>query len=605
MKIPVAYMTQIPVYAVGNGEVMVYGQGAQWIEAIGPVYSSARAFTLTWPDDGGEEVESSRKTGSSVWHHALCGGWMQDAASRKYRCVIRQFDLPQPVEFELDFETNQVTENAAWFDGECQAYMICIPAGKPAYNWYPSREHMWVQLILRGGASLADGKLTLCGKGEILLCGAGDYPELIAASRTLMKTSAEEIMASVAEEDAVMCARRNARMPELKDHPLTEETLRAADDVAMLIRAQQGKEGGVQAGYNYHLGYVRDQYGVFRGLLAIGLWEEAKAILGFYRDVFARFGKIANAQSMGNHGIFHVHEYDQTEITGYLALQAADMLRITGDTEFFRSLIPLIRWALTAQLPLLHNGMLPFNGDETYIAGGILPRDCITTGALEATYLFVSGAEACLPTIREMIGEEDWMADVEKAVADVRAKYEENFRRPEGYVCNSIKRMEGLKAPEVRHGVCMKCHAFGWNHRVGDNWYVCTKCLPTATDEAQTREYFLKSVITMAVYTGSDMLDPAILRHEIEGFLAAYRKTGILPSRPDGNRCLGYDYGLLLNAAHHFGMEADDLLEKMLGIRDKAGAWVEYYENNQPTGTFCRPWESAINIEAALGYLKM
>jgi len=593
-----------PIYAIGNGEAMAYGQGAEWTEAMGPVYSTCRAFSLRWAPGTEKETVSTRKTGSSAWVHVLCGGTITDAASRKYHCLIRHFNLPETVTLDIEFAHNQLTENTGWYDGADQAFLITIPAGTPVYNWYPSREHMWVQLLLRGGASIADGKLTMQGAGDVLLCAAGDYPQLIAASRTLLAASSEDILASVAEEDAEMWSRRSARMPELKDHPLKADALRAADDVAMLIRAQQGKEGGVQAGHNYHLGYVRDQYGVFRGLLSVGLWEEAKAILGFYRDVFARFGKIANAQSMGNHGIFHVHEYDETEITGYLALQAADMLRITGDTEFFRSLIPLIRWALNSQLHLLHNGMLPFNGDETYIAGGILPRDCITTGALEATYLFVSGAEACLPIIKSLLGEEDWMADVETAVADVRARYEDNFRRPEGYVCNSLKRMEGLAAPEVRHGVCMKCHAFGWNHRVGDNWYVCSRCLPTAADESQTREYFIKSVVTMAVYTGSNMLDKDLLKSEIEGFLAAYRATGILPSRPDGSRCLGYDYGLLLYAAKFFGLEADDLLAKMLEIRDGARAWVEYYENNLPTGTCCRPWESGINIEAALTYLK-
>lgn len=50
----------------------------------------------------------------------------------------------------------------------------------------------------------------------------------------------------------------------------------------MLIKSQQGREGGVLAGIVYHMGYVRDQYGVSRALLALGHSEEARGILEFY-----------------------------------------------------------------------------------------------------------------------------------------------------------------------------------------------------------------------------------------------------------------------------------------------------------------------------------
>ena len=590
------------IYSLGNGEVMAYGRGAEWIEAIGPVYSSCRAFSLRYAG-AAPECATRRADGSSVWRHELCGGRIEDAASRRYRCLMRRFDLPEPAAFRMDFGKNVVRDNGTLFPGAAQAFLIRIPAGAPAYNWYPSREHKWLQLLLRGGARLENGILTLRGRGEALLVAAEDYPELLDAARVACQTPAEAILDSVAREDGEMVRRRLARAPELRDHPLKAEALRAADDTAMLIRAQQSVQGGILAGYNYHMGYVRDQYGVYRGLMALGLWEEARAILGFYRDVFARWGKIANAQSMGNSGLFHVHEYDASEITGYIAVLSAHYLRLTGDEDFFVSLLPLIRWALQSQLPLLHRGMMPFNGDETYIAGGILPRDCISCGALEATYLFVTGTEACLPLLRKYGGEEPWMQKAEAAARDARARYEENFRRPEGYVCDSLLRLRDLRAPEVRHGVCNACGAFGWNHRVSDCWYVCPDCLPDAQDGARPREYILKSVVTTAVYTGSDLLEDAFLRREIAAFLEEYNKTGALPSRPDGNKSLGYDYGLMLYAARRYGLEADGLLAHTLALRDDTGAWVEYYEGDTPCGTFCRPWESGINIEGALRYL--
>lgn len=44
----------------------------------------------------------------------------------------------------------------------------------------------------------------------------------------------------------------------------------------------------------------------------------------------------------------------------------------------------------------------------------------------------------------------------------------------------------------------------------------------------------------------------------------------------------------------------------MLSLQDEAGMWAEYYDDNRPAPgyTRCRPWESGINIEAALRYLQ-
>jgi hypothetical protein len=40
----------------------------------------------------------------------------------------------------------------------------------------------------------------------------------------------------------------------------------------------------------------------------------------------------------------------------------------------------------------------------------------------------------------------------------------------------------------------------------------------------------------------------------------------------------------------------------MMNMLDETGAWVEYYIEGKPNGTFCRPWESAINLEAAIRF---
>ena len=72
-----------------------------------------------------------------------------------------------------------------------------------------------------------------------------------------------------------------------------------------------------------------------------------------------------------------------------------------------------------------------------------------------------------------------------------------------------------------------------------------------------------------------------------------------MPSNAEGNRSLGYDYGLFLYAMsmlkHSLRVPA---LAAMLEVLDETGAWVEYYDNKKPFNCRCRPWESAINIDA-------
>jgi len=172
-------------------------------------------------------------------------------------------------------------------------------------------------------------------------------------------------------------------------------------------------------------------------------------------------------------------------------------------------------------------------------------------------------------------------------------------------------RREGLVYPKYRHGVCL-CREhfggpmhFGWLEHVKDSWYACPECLDKARElpDIKPIEYQLKSVSLMAPYLDSDLIPANDVRVDVEAFLTNFRVTGALPSRPDDNRNLGYDYGLLLFAAYKHSLPADDLLEKMLSIRDDAGGWGEYYIDNVPSSTRCRPWESSVNIESALCYL--
>ena len=592
------------IHAIGNGEIMLYGRGPEWMQLFGTPYSCPTILSLVTPEGDAIRCVSARRDGVGSWTHRLDDGEMVDCASREYHCIARRWRLRSPVRFELDCHDFTLDDQSALLSG---AWLVSVPATAALYNDYPLMHQAFMMVRLQGGyraEPIETGLLlTLEGEGTLTVTGAQTYGDCVTQMRRAGSVSFETLLDDADRNDRAFladCARRRAP---LKAHPLRDAVLQAVEGAALMVRAQQHAGGGVQAGHNYHLAYVRDQYGVARGLLAMGAWDEAAAILKFYREIFARHGFVATAQAMGVDGIFHVHECDRTEITGYLLLQACDLLDANGDADFFLSLRPMMKWALDAQLECLHNNMLPFNGDETYIAGHIVPRTILNHGAFEATLLMITGGRRYIARCRALGADEAWMDGVLARIAEVSAAFEGNFRRGDSYVANSLLRLEGLEEPEFRHGVCYNEDYFGWLHREAQSCYVCPKCAGGRNYRPCMEEFHLKSTMLMAPFIGADQIQPAFRASQAERYLAEYREKGSLPSLPDGDRCLGYDFGLMLFAAKDAGLDADDLLAHMLSLQDACGAWSEYYAGSEPQNTRCRPWESAINVAGAIRYL--
>ena len=594
--------------AIGNGDIMLYGRGPEWTQVLGAPYSCPTIFSLVAPEGERVACASHRRAGVGSWEHVFDCGTMTDCASRAHGCIARRWELSAPVRLDLEPHGFELVDQSAVFPEAAGAWLMTISAKTPVYNDYPLMTNTYMLVALRGGCAAAPTKnglrLSFSGAGDMLVVSAKSYPEAVGLMQNALKTDFSEILAAADGDDRAFLARCAGNRRPLRRHPLTERALEAAEDVALLVRAQQHREGGVQAGHNYHMAYVRDQYGVSRGLIAMGAWDEARKILEFYRQIFERWGYIANAQAMGVDGIFHVHENDEVELTGYLLIQAADLMETTGDAEFFLSLRPMLNWALNAQLKWLNNDMLPFNGDETYVPGGMLPRSALNHGSFEATLLLIAGGRRYLDKCAALGVKEDWMDGVRRRIDRVSSAFEGNFRRGDIYVTNSLKRLEGLTEPEFRHGVCLTGDAFAWLKRADEGIYLCPKCYGKKSVPVCREEYSLKSTLLMEPFVRAGQIDAGYIAAQTAAFLKQYRETGSLPSRPDGEICLGYDFGLVLFAARASGLNADDLLADMLDIRDECGAWSEYYRGKTPRNTRCRPWESAINVAGALKYLE-
>ena len=595
------------IHALGTGNIMLYGRGPEWMQVIGAPYSCPSVFALVTPGDDVIQAKSFRRDGVGGWMHELPQGKLEDCAVRSCDCIARKWNLNQSVRFELDALDHQLEDVSALFPQAATAWMIVVHATAAIYNDYPLGKRTYMLIVANGGCEAEKTDtgllLTLKESGTLYVMGSQKYGECYAGMMENAARSFEELREMADKEDQAFLCRIAEGRRNLKEHPLRERVMAAADEAALMIRAQQHCGGGVQAGHNYHLAYVRDQYGVSRGLIAAGALDEARAILEFYREIFAKWGFIANAQAMGVDGIFHIHENDEVEITGYLLLQAADYVRASGDEAFFRSLLSMLKWALQAQMKWLHRDMLPFNGDETYVAGGMIPRTLLDHGSFEATLLLITGGQQFVSLCEEFGCKEEWMDDVVSGLERVSANFDANFKRGENYVTNSMGRLEGLDYALFKHGVCNNSDRFGWIHHRGQGVYLCAHCMGNKHIEPCREEYQLKSTLLMAPFISSDQLDMEYLGRQVDAFLETYRASGVLPSRPDGDRCCGYDFGLLLFAAAKTGRNADDVLEDMLNLQDEAGAWSEYFRGDVPEQTRCRPWESGMNIAGAVCYL--
>ncbi len=620
------------IHSLGNGKMCVYERGPDVMTVYSSPYSTPAFYQLQLSADSPLQARSFGEHGTAIWRHRLFAdgksvGELTDYVDAEIPCFVRYIKAEKKLTLQLRLEKYvRVIDNSdRWRSkGPSAGLLLVVPPGTMIYQTYVYPRILYNQVLCQGASSLQKTSdpciyKVVCEKGvsQILLIGGPEYPQAIENCEQALSLAHERMYSRTKAYWQEFTARRtdfSVKLPE--DLPQREELLQTIDDVAVLIKTQQSKEGAVLAGYPYPLGYGRDQYGVSRGLLSLGCFAEAKSILQFYWQVWKKFGRIHNAQAIGLDGVFHIHENDEVESPGYLIMQAFDLLSATSDSAFIREIFPMLEWAFGAQKKHLVQGMLPFNGDETYVAGGLLPRSALNDGSAESTMLFLDSGERLLKWIEtNRMWSQDKIAESNGVLAATRIKFAENFCRNGVLLTNNPKRAELIEPPKFRHGVCeiaganclMKAfQGVVWTERNAAGRYLCAGCAADGSlPAAAGRTYELASVALMPFYLHSQLIDLRDLQPTVNEILAHYEmaNTKRSQSEPSRTRIVGYEYGLLLNALTELNMPEDAWwFEKNLSMTDQVGSWSEYYLNGVPNGTRCRPWESAINLEALIAW---
>ena len=620
------------INVLGDGKLIAYEQGPDVIQVFGPPYASPTALSIRLEASAPMESRSTREPGAAIWQHNLFQdsrkvGTMLDFVDSGSPVFLRQIQTETPLRFRLHPHAQaELVQNGARYmtQGATGGMLVELPSGVPIFMNYLTHVPEWYQVVWTGKVQAeqdpSKDEILTIGPGEstIAVVSGEEYPDIVRDTESLLASGAGPLLERTRQHWSTFTHARTDFAPRIKSTvPDRDLLLQTVDDVAVLLAAQQSSGGGVLAGHGYHWYGIRDQNGVGRTLLYLGEPRQARAIYDFYWSIWQRYHVLHNGEGEEPHFFFHIHENDGAEIPGYLILGAFEILSSTHDDAYIQKIFPMLEWAWEIQKKNLILDMMPFDGDETYVAGGLLPRSALNDGSAEATLLFFeSGTKLVNWAERHRQWTPARVAEARSVLGSVQRNYRKNFWRDGRLITNNPARAEAAPMPRFRHGVCERCMAekrfkhLTWNERTPTGRYLCPVCMAMGPyPAAPVRIYSLASVSLIPYYLHSKMFSNAELAPIVRKLAKDFIETGSFQGVDAPNvpgKIDGYDPGMLLYALTELHDPlAAPVYTKTLQMLDPTGAWVEYYINGVPHLTRCRPWESAINLEAVLHYAEV
>ena len=577
-----------------------------------------------------------REAGAAIWHHELAVEAAPTVAFVEYAAhglsaYVRQFECRAAgIEWVVKPHAGGGFKAVHGLAG---VWLQRLPPGTLLFR-DPYITDQWSNhwVIVQGDCQAAvdgRGELVIClqpGRGSLAIVGAAEYGTGVAEVEALLAGGAESLLEPTRGRWREFTQRRLAARPRLARLPA--DAAEDMDGIAVMMKAQQSAQGPTIIGWHTPMAYIRDLYGAARGMLALGLFDEARQSLEFRLDKFLRFGDLRTAELIGTDCARHTYT-DEVEGPGYLLLQARDYRRATGDGATVRRLWPMLEWCWNVQQRQLAGGLLPFNGDETYIPYGLFPAEGLQQGSADTTLAFVASGDWLTEWAES---ERLWTPNHADAQRRILAESRQAWRR---WFVDATTARVWVNAPEREQWVAPPRF-----RRLGSQWleydprsghYVPVGTLdqerPRAVPPARMT---LNSVSLLPDYLGGGLLTADERRRMVERILSFARPNGMIPTaleedcgreRVDrhvnaagggpagriGDLGVGYDPGLILIALTELRHPAAPAAyARLMRLLDPAGAWNEYYAGTDRAvrGSIrANLWASGINAEAALGYL--
>ena len=506
------------IHALGNGNIVVYGFGPEITQTLAYPISADSFCQILLPEE--MRCRSERLDGTAIWRHNMENGdVITDYIDTEINCFVRQVVCTEGRQMLL-----KVDAPYRFVKCEDDIWYFDTPNGVEFFYHHVDitpRRYIKVSGAAKIQQVEDDSFLLTFGEGVGSLYFS-DTPEALLEEE---KQDVDMVLARIG-------AYWGDFLKQMKPFPKWLAEL--AENVGIMIKCQQAHDGSVLAGHHYHLAYVRDQYGVGRGLMAMGFYREVEALMGYYKMYFDQYGVIHNAQSMGHHGVFHIHENDNVEVTGYLVIQAFQIYEHNHSEQFLQDMLPMIRWAIDTQIGEMRDGMLPFSGDETYIAGLFLPRFAMYDGSSEATMLLAES----LRLYEKHTGDTRYNA----VLQEIRDTYLKNFIRNGRLMTNIPERTPLSDYPAGRHGMCEDCGRCKGELKRNENYrYICQYCADhPVLPPRPFGSIELAAPKLMHLYIGSDLVPAEMMNGYLNEMVESFERDGKMPSGCADGNAVGY-----------------------------------------------------------------
>lgn len=624
------------IHCIGNGQMSLCCSGPEIETLFGPPLSTANVLQLRLESQEPLTAEGRREPGRAIWNHVVSASdapcmSITEYAATDISAIIRQVKVQsRAVRWHI---LPSPARSFVPFAGMPGVYLQRLMPGQLIYRSpYISTLHAFHWLMAFGCAQLSsdtNGGIWVDftpGEGSLVIVGSKDLQTGLTTVEGLRSGAVAPHLEATRKYWDGFTSTRKAAAPHLSS--LAAPDAEAVDDVAVMLKAQQSDIGATVIGWHAPMGYIRDLYGGSKGMLATGMYKEAKELLLFRWRKFQYWGDLKTAEMIG--GDCFRHEYnDFVEGPAYTILQARDFLQATGDEKTIRLIWPMLDWCWQIQQTQLHNGILPFNGDETYIPYGLFPMWAISQGSADTTLAFISAAEWIIPYAKKTgLWKPEQLTKSKAALKSSQAAYIHTFVDGDRIWANHPNWNGPM--PRFRWNVCLGgCGKSDFLEDMGHGITLCADCRGKKISLPVLPRMTLHSVSLLPDYLGTTMLEPARKLAIANKVLSRAAANSHIPtSHPDDrigcpdpgmtvpagggeqvrilDLCVGYDPGLMLMTLVKLKHPATEAAySRMMYMRDGAGVWNEFYDAEDkavPTCIRANTWASGINIHALVQY---
>ena len=193
--------------------------------------------------------------------------------------------MNRPVDFKLEstFRTDNTDDV---YKGRALARLFEIPDGTIVFSKSKTDKETFCQLLLSPNCFASDGIITFPAGDSHLIFVGGDYGVMgtssfagcMILSETMLNADLDRVYADFLTYWGELFDSIKIDRSLLASIPNADELI---ESVASALITQTSAEGGVIAGAFYHLAYGRDMYGVFRGYMALGLYDYARRMVAY------------------------------------------------------------------------------------------------------------------------------------------------------------------------------------------------------------------------------------------------------------------------------------------------------------------------------------